>query len=171
MGLFDKLFKKEEAAPAPSNTPVAPVLYAPVIGEAIPLDQVNDPAFSQGILGLGIGIKPTEGKVFAPCDATIAQMFDTGHAVSMETSFGAEILIHVGMDTVQLNGKGFKVHAKEGEQVKKGQLLIEFDIPAITAAGYDITTPVVICNSDEFNAVKPHTGNVTNDDIVIELEK
>lgn len=168
MGLFDKLFKKEEEAPAAST---APVLYAPAVGEAIPLEEVKDPAFSQGILGLGVGIKPSEGKIVAPCDGTIAQMFDTGHAVSMETPFGAEILIHVGLDTVELKGQGFKVHAKEGDKVKKGQLLIEFDIPAITAAGYDVTTPVVVCNSDEYNAVKPHHGNVTNDDIVIELEK
>lgn len=164
MGFFDKLFKKEE-------TSVAPQLYAPAAGEAIPLSEVKDPAFSQGILGQGIGIKPSEGKILAPCDGTVAQMFDTGHAVSMETSFGAEILIHVGLDTVELKGKGFKVHAKAGDKVKKGQLLIEFDIPAITAAGYDVTTPVVVCNSDEFNAVKTHTGPVTNNDLVIELEK
>lgn len=167
MGFFDKLFKKEEAPAAP----VAPQLYAPAVGEAIPLEEVKDPAFSQGILGQGIGIKPAEGKILAPCDATVAQMFDTGHAVSLETSFGAEILIHVGLDTVELKGQGFKVHAKAGDKVKKGQLLIEFDIPAITAAGYDVTTPVVVCNSDEFNNVKTHTGPVTNDDLVIELEK
>ena len=163
MGLFDKLFKKEEAP--------APQLFAPVTGESIPLSEVKDPAFSQGILGHGVGIKPSEGKVFAPCDGTVAQMFDTGHAVSLETSFGAEILIHVGLDTVQLKGQGFTVHAKAGDKVKKGQLLIEFNIPAITAAGYDVTTPVVVCNSDEFNDVKTHTGPVTNADVVIELEK
>lgn len=167
MGLFDKLFKKEET-PA---VPAAPQLFAPVTGEAIPLGEVKDPAFSQGILGQGVGIKPSEGKVVAPCDATVAQMFDTGHAVSLETSFGAEILIHIGLDTVQLKGQGFQVHAKAGDKVKKGQLLIEFDIPAITAAGYDVTTPVVVCNSDEFNEVKTHTGPVTNADVVIELEK
>lgn len=167
MGFFDKLFKKEEAPSAP----VAPQLFAPAAGEAIPLSEVKDPAFSQGILGQGVGIKPSEGKILAPCDGTVAQMFDTGHAVSMETSFGAEILIHVGLDTVELKGQGFKVHTKAGAKVKKGQLLIEFDIPAITAAGYDVTTPIVVCNSDEFNEVKTHTGQVTNDDLVIELEK
>ena len=166
MGFFDKLFKKEEPA-----APVAPQLYAPTAGEAIPLEEIKDPAFSQGILGQGVGIKPAEGKILAPCDGTVAQMFDTGHAVSMETSFGAEILIHVGLDTVELKGQGFKVHAKAGDKVKKGQLLIEFDIPAITAAGYDVTTPVVVCNSDEFTNVKTHTGPVTNGDLVIELEK
>ena len=118
MGFFDKLFKKEEPA-----APVAPQLYAPATGEAIPLEEVKDPAFSQGILGQGVGIKPAEGKILAPCDGTVAQMFDTGHAVSMETSFGAEILIHVGLDTVELKGKGFKIHAKAGDKVKKGQLL------------------------------------------------
>ena len=163
MGLFDKIFKKEETT--------APQLFAPVTGEAIPLSEVKDPAFSQGILGQGVGIKPSEGKVVAPCDATVAQMFDTGHAVSLETPFGAEVLIHVGLDTVELKGQGFTVHAKAGDKVKKGQLLIQFDIPAITAAGYDVTTPVVVCNSDEFNEVKTHTGPVTNADAVIELKK
>lgn len=167
MGFFDKLFKKEEA-PA---SPAAPQLFAPAAGEAIPLSEVKDPAFSQGILGQGVGIKPSEGRILAPCDGTVAQMFDTGHAVSLETAFGAEILIHVGLDTVELKGQGFTIHAKAGDKVKKGQLLIEFDIPAITAAGYDVTTPVVICNSDEFNDVVTHTGPVTNEDLIIELKK
>ena len=167
MGFFDKLFHKEEE----SQVPAEPKLFAPATGEAIPLDQVKDPAFGQGILGQGIGLKPAEGKIFAPCDATVAQMFDTGHAVSLETSFGAEVLIHVGLDTVELKGQGFKVHAKAGDKVKKGQLLIEFDIPAITAAGYDVTTPMVVCNSDDYSEVKTHTGAVTNADVVIELEK
>lgn len=170
MGFFDKLFHKEEEPKVPA-APVAPQLFAPATGEVIPLTEVQDPAFSQGILGQGVGIKPTEGKILAPCDCTVAQMFETGHAVSMETSFGAEILIHVGLDTVELKGQGFKTHAKAGDQVKKGQLLIEFDIPAITAAGYDVTTPMVVCNSDDFSQVKTHTGPATNADVVIELEK
>ncbi len=166
MGFFDKLFHKEEAAPA------VPALYAPVKGECVPVSEVSDPTFGQEILGKGIAIKPTEGKVVAPCDAKIDMMFDTGHAVSMTADFGAEILIHVGIDTVELKGKHYKIHAKAGDKVKKGDLLIEFDPEAIKAEGYDIITPVVICNSDDYSEVKTHTGKtVTNDDLVIELTK
>lgn len=165
MGLFDKLFKKEaEVAPAS-------ILYAPVAGECVPVTEVSDPTFGQEILGKGVAIKPTEGKVLAPCDGTVEQMFETGHAVSLTSAFGAEILIHVGLDTVELKGKHYTIHAKAGDKVKKGQLLIEFDVEAIKAAGYDVITPVVICNSDDYSTITPHTGTVTNDDPVLELEK
>ncbi len=168
MGLFDKLFHKEEPAPAV----VAPQLYAPVKGECVPVTDVSDPTFGQEILGKGIAIKPTEGKVVAPCDGTIDMIFDTGHAVSMTAAFGAEILIHVGLDTVELKGQHYKIIAKNGQKVKKGDLLIEFDPEAIKAAGYDTITPVVICNSDDFSEIKTHTGKaVTNDDLIMELTK
>lgn len=165
MGLFDKLFKKEAEAVS------SPILYAPVVGECVPVTEVSDPTFGQEILGKGIAIKPTEGKVLAPCDGTVEQMFETGHAVSLTSDFGAEILIHVGLDTVELKGKHYKTHAKAGDKVKKGQLLIEFDVEAIKAAGYDVITPVVICNSDDYATITPRTGTVTNDDPVLELEK
>lgn len=165
MGLFDKLFKKE-----PELIP-SPILYAPVVGECVPVTEVSDPTFGQEILGKGIAIKPTEGKVLAPCDGTVEQVFDTGHAVSLTSAFGAEILIHVGLDTVELKGKHYKIHTKNGDKVKKGQLLIEFDVEAIKAAGYDVITPVVICNSDDYTTITPHTGMVTNNDPVLELEK
>lgn len=161
MGLFDKLFGKK-----------ADALYAPVIGEAVPVSQVNDPTFSEEILGKGIAIRPSVGKVFAPCDATVDMMFETGHAVSLIAECGAEILIHVGLDTVNLKGQHFLIYAMNGDKVTKGQLLMEFDMDAIKAAGYDIITPMVICNSGDYGTFRTHVGKaVTNDDAVIELAK
>ena len=161
MGFFSKLFSK------PKDT-----ICAPVTGHAVPVSEVSDPTFGQEILGKGIAIKPTVGKVFAPCDATVDMMFDTGHAVSLVADCGAEILIHVGLDTVNLKGEHYKVIAKNGDKVKKGDLLMEFDIDAITAAGYDIITPVVICNSGDYNTFETHVNaDVEAGDVVIELAK
>lgn len=166
MGLFDKLLGKGAPAPAADS------LYAPVKGECVPITDVSDPTFGQEILGKGVAIKPTEGKVFAPCNGTVDMIFETGHAVSMTADFGAEILIHVGLDTVELKGRHYKIVGRAGQKVKKGDLLLEFDIPAIQAAGYDAITPVVICNSDDYSAVTPHTGKaVTGEDVILELKK
>ena len=174
MGFFQKLFGKSEepaapAAPQPSAGPIQ--LFAPVAGEAVPIDQVSDPTFGEKILGDGIAIKPAEGKVLAPCDGTVEQIFETGHAVTLTSLGGAEILIHVGIDTVELNGKHYTIHAHDGDKVKTGDLLIEFDAAAIAAEGYDTITPVVICNTDDFSAIKPHTGTVAAGDLLLELEK
>ena len=119
-----------------------------------------------------MAIKPTAGRVVAPCDATVDMMFETGHAVSLTTEDGVEMLIHVGIDTVNLQGKHYTVHCKAGDKVKKGQLLIEFDKDAITAEGYDTITPVVVCNSDDFAAFETVTGKtVAEGDTVIRLGK
>ena len=131
---------------------------APVSGDAIPLHDVNDPAFAAGLLGKGIAIQPAEGKVYAPCNARVDMLFETAHAVTLVSEHGTEILIHIGIDTVNLKGKHFTAHVKNGEPVKKGQLLIEFDLQAIKAAGYDTVTPVVICNSDHYRTISTHTG-------------
>ena len=161
MGFFQKLFGK--------NTDK---FYAPMAGKAVPIAEVPDPTFAEGMLGNGIAINPTEGKVYAPCDATVDMMFTTGHAVSLVADCGAEILIHVGLETVSLEGKPFKVHAANGDKVTKGQLLIEVDLDAVKAAGLPIITPVVICNTDEYPTFKTMVGqDVTNDDVVIELAK
>lgn len=151
MGLFDKLLGKSSHADDL-------VIYAPMDGEAVPVSQVNDPTFSEEILGKGIAIRPTGNQVCAPCDGTVDMMFETGHAVSMTGVNGAEILIHVGLETVSLGGKHFTVHAANGDSVKAGQLLIEFDREAIAAEGFDTITPMVICNSDNFKEVKTYTG-------------
>ena len=138
----------------------ADTIGAPVAGEAVEIQQVSDPTFGQEILGKGIAIKPSEGRVVAPCDGTVDMMFDTGHAVSLVADFGAEILIHVGLDTVNLKGKHYHVYAKNGDKVKKGDLLMEFDPEAIKAEGYDIITPVIVCNSGDYTVFSPMWGKL-----------
>lgn len=173
MGFFQKLFGKSDA-PAPAAAPSDSVirLYAPVAGEAVSITEVSDPTFGEKILGDGIAIKPTVGEVVAPCDGVVEQIFETGHAVTLTSEGGAEILIHVGLDTVELKGKHYSIHAHEGDKVKKGDLLIHFDVAAIAAEGYDVITPVVICNSDDYSSIRPHAGqSVSTGDLVLELEK
>ena len=161
MGFFDKLFGKKLEG-----------IYAPIAGKAVAITEVSDPTFAEGMLGNGIAIEPADGKVYAPCDATVDMMFDTGHAVSLVTESGAEILIHVGLETVGLEGKPFTVHVQNGDKVKKGQLLIEADLEAIKAAGLPTITPVLICNTDDYPTFKTHVViAVTNADLVIELGK
>ena len=161
MGFFKKLFGKKT-----DN------FYAPMAGKAVPISEVPDPTFAEGLLGNGIAIEPSEGKVYAPCDATVDMMFTTGHAVSLVADCGAEVLIHVGLETVSLEGKPFKVCAASGDKVKMGQLLMEVDLDAVKAAGLPIITPMLICNTDEYPTFNTIVGkNVTNDDVVIELAK
>lgn len=161
MGFFKKLFGS-----------AMDEVYAPVAGEAVPISQVSDPTFGEEILGKGIAFLPTEGKIFAPCDATVDLMFDTGHAVSLVADHGAEILIHVGLDTVNLKGEHYTIHAKNGDKVKKGDLLIEFDVAAISAAGYDVITPMVICNTPNYSKIEVHAGKtVVPGDLVLQLGK
>ena len=161
MGFFDKLFGKKLEG-----------IYAPIAGKAVAITEVPDPTFAEGMLGNGIAIEPTDGKVYAPCDATVDMMFDTGHAVSMTTESGIEILVHVGLETVGLEGKPFTVHVQNGDKVKKGQLLIEADLEAIKAAGLPTITPVLVCNTDDYTTFNTTIGKaVTNADVVIELGK
>ena len=217
MGLFDKLF---------SGKPKEMELGAPVAGEAVPIQEVKDPTFGDEILGKGMAIKPTGNQIVSPCDATVDLMFETGHAVSLKGDNGAEILIHVGLETVSLGGKHFKtikptgnqivspcdatvdlmfetghavslkgdngaeilIHvgletvslggkhfktiAKTGDHVTKGQLLIEFDREAIAAEGLDTITPMVICNTPDYHAVTAYTGKtVAPGDTVLGLMK
>ena len=161
MGFFSKLFGKKTDD-----------LYAPMAGKAVPITEVPDPTFAEGMLGNGIAIEPSEGKVYAPCDATVDMMFTTGHAVSLVADFGAEILIHVGLETVGLEGKPFTVHVANGDKVKKGQLMIEVDLEAVKAAGLPTITPVLVCNPDDFPTFNTSVGkDVTNSDVVISLAK
>ena len=161
MGFFQKLFGKKTDS-----------FYAPMAGKAVPITEVPDPTFAEGMLGNGIAIEPAEGKVYAPCDATVDMMFTTGHAVSLVADCGAEILIHVGLETVSLEGKPFTVHVANGDKVKKGQLLMEVDLEAVKAAGLPTITPMLICNTDDYPTFITHVGkDVTNADAVIELAK
>jgi PTS system sucrose-specific IIC component len=130
------------------------IVFAPAKGKAIPLSEVHDPTFASETLGKGMAIIPTEGKIYAPFDGTLDMLYDTMHALGLTSDDGIEVLIHVGIDTVKLNGKHFKAHAKSGDEVKKGQLLLEFDIDGIRADGYYVDTPVIITNTDEYKDVK-----------------
>ena len=122
-------------------------------------------------MGKGCAVIPTEGKVYAPFDGTIVGLLDSHHAVGIESENGIEILIHVGMDTVKLNGKHFTCHIEDGQHVKCGQLLLEFDIDAIKKEGYEVVTPVVITNSDEFTEITTEAaGQVKNDDELLKLK-
>ena len=125
-------------------------VYSPLSGNAIALENVNDPTFASGALGKGFAVVPSEGKVYAPFDGTLDLLYDTKHALGMTSSDGIELLVHVGLNTVELDGKYYTAHAKSGDTIKKGQLLLEFDISKIKEAGYDITTPVIVTNADNY---------------------
>lgn len=131
------------------------VIAAPMSGRAILLKQVEDDGFSSGALGDGMAIEPSEGKLYAPADGVVDNVFDTNHAIGILTDSGAEILLHIGIDTVKLNGKYFQLFVKKNQRVRKGDLLISFDLESIKREGYKATTPVVICNSDEYKMIKP----------------
>jgi len=123
---------------------------APLTGRVIPLAEVPDPVFSQGMMGQGVAIIPTEGRLVAPFDGEVSAIFPTGHAVGLTHPSGAEILMHVGVDTVNLKGQHFTAKVVQGQHVKAGDTLVEFDIPAIEAAGYSLATPVLVTNGDDF---------------------
>ena len=143
---------------------------SPLAGELIALSDVKDEAFSSGALGNGVAIVPSEGKLYAPCDGEITTFFPTGHAVGITTDKGADILIHVGMDTVKLDGDGFSPKKVQGDKVKQGDLLLEFDIDKIKAAGLEIATPVIVTNSDDYSSVKTvEPKTVAVGDRIIEL--
>lgn len=125
-------------------------VFAPVKGEVIPLDQVDDQAFASGVMGKGMAIIPTEGKVCSPCDGVVSAIFPTGHAVGVTSNDGVEVLIHIGMDTVKMEGRGFDKKVKEGDKVTRGQILVEFDMDAVQKAGYSLVTPVIITNTNQF---------------------
>lgn len=130
------------------------VIFSPVKGKAVPLNSVNDPTFSEAVLGQGIAIVPEEGKVYAPFDGVADTVFETGHALGLSAKDGVELLIHVGLDTVNLKGKYFKTKVSSHDKIKKGQILLEFDKDAIQKEGYDIVTPVIITNSEKYGEIR-----------------
>ena len=145
-------------------------LRSPIVGEVVALSEVNDPVFSSGVMGQGIAVKPSKGVVYAPADAEIAIAFPTGHAYGLKTDNGAEILIHVGIDTVSLNGEGFEAKVSQGDRVRAGDVIGTFDSEVIAANGLDDTTMVIITNTMDYAEVTPiATGSVTNKTRVLEL--
>ena len=167
------------AAPAPATAPAAPaaaakdtVLSACLNGTVVPLAEVKDEAFASGALGDGIAIEPIDGELVAPADGEISSTFETHHAVGMTTADGAELLMHIGIDTVKLGGKHFTYLVNEGDKVKKGQPLIRFELEAIKAEGYPVTTPLIVCNTDDYAAVAAKaSGAVKQGDALLELKR
>ena len=156
------------AAPAAKDT----VLSACLNGTVVPLADVKDEAFASGVLGDGIAIEPTDGELVAPADGEISSTFETHHAVGMTTADGAELLMHIGIDTVKLGGKHFTCLVNEGDKVKKGQPLIRFELEAIKAEGYPVTTPLIVCNTDDYAAVAAKaSGTVKQGDALLELKR
>ena len=156
------------AAPAAKDT----VLSACLNGTVVPLADVKDEAFASGVLGDGIAIEPTDGELVAPADGEISSTFETHHAVGMTTADGAELLMHIGIDTVKLGGKHFTCLVNEGDKVRKGQLLIRFELEAIKAEGYPVTTPLIVCNTDDYAAVAAKaSGTVKQGDALLELKR
>lgn len=144
--MFEKLFKKN------SNVNDAK-LYAPVDGKLVSLEEVPDPVFSEKMMGDGIAVKPTSDEVLSPCDGKIVQVFHTKHAVGIQTANGADVLIHVGLETVELNGEGFTSFVDEGDQVKQGDKLIKFDKGYVAENAKSTIIPIVITNTDDMNEI------------------
>lgn len=146
------------------------VMYSHLSGTVVNIENVEDDVFSQKILGDGIAVEPSEGKLYAPCDGKIDSIFDTKHAVNILSTDGTEVLLHIGIDTVKLGGKHFEAHVSDGQEIKKGDLLITFDIDAIKAEGYKVTTPLIIGNTDEYSAIMPAAqGNISAGDEILKI--
>ena len=160
MGLFDKLFQGNKIT-----------IASPVNGEIVPITQVKDDTFAQEMVGKGVAIIPSDGKFYAPADGSLVVLFPTGHAYCLATDDGAEILVHIGIDTVKLQGEHYTIHAKQGDIVKKGDLIVEVDLEGVKDAGYDIITPMIISNHAKFSDLEKKSGTVSAGDAAIVLSK
>ncbi|MGN1468078.1 MAG: glucose PTS transporter subunit IIA [Ruminococcus sp.] len=147
------------------------VLYSHLNGTVVELEKVEDEVFSAKVLGDGIAVEPVEGKLYAPCDGKVDMVFDTKHAVNLVSQSGCEVLLHIGIDTVKLNGEFFEAHVTDGQEIKKGDLLISFDIDGIKNAGYKITTPMIICNTDDYTSITAAaTGSICAGEKLLEVK-
>lgn len=166
MGFMDDLFSNKEKrkldiSAVKSITCEPKTIYSPLKGTVIPLAKVSDPVFAEEVMGPGVGIDPEEGKLYAPVDGEIISVFPTGHAIGMKTADGMEVLLHIGIDTVQLEGDGFHAFVKQGDHVKAGKLLVEFDCAKIKEKGYQTTTMVLVPNAVILGTMsQPHIGPV-----------
>lgn len=151
MGIFNGLFGKKEGKKVIT-------VASPAKGKCISITEVNDPTFSAEVLGRGIAVIPSEGVFYAPADGKVTMAFATGHAVSMETLEGVELLMHVGIDTVELQGKYFQMKVSNGQNIKKGDVLIKADLEGIRGEGYDTVAMLVVCNTDDFAEIDCISG-------------
>ena len=166
MGLFDKLFGSKE------NKAVEVEIYAPLSGEIVNIEDVPDVVFSEKIVGDGIAIRPRGNKIVAPVDGVIGKIFETNHAFSMESKEGVELFVHFGIDTVELKGEGFTRIAHEGQSVKRGDTVIEFDLATLESKAKSVLTPVVISNMDEISSIEKKSGEViAGESVVLSLTK
>lgn len=158
MGLFDKMFGSKEPAKLAVETVSAEeaegVVCSPVAGNAIPLSEISDAVFGGGMMGKGCGVKPSAGVVYAPVSGEVTAAFPTGHAYGLKTDDGIEVLVHIGMDTVGMNGKGFSIIAQQGSRIRAGEPLGTFTSADIKAAGLDDTVAIVVTNSDDYADVE-----------------
>ncbi|MBQ2390925.1 MAG: PTS transporter subunit EIIC [Clostridia bacterium] len=168
--LDDGAAKPEEAESVTTKTDAFELL-AHMNGSVIALENVEDEAFSSEVLGKGIAIEPTDGMLYSPCDGKVEMVFDTNHAVNIVSHNGCEILLHIGIDTVKLGGKYFEAHVKDGAEVKTGDLLISFDLDGIKNEGYKVTTPMVICNTDDYASVDAVAqGEIKKGEKILEIK-
>ena len=166
MGLFDKLFGSKE------NKSVEVEIYAPISGEIVNIEDVPDVVFSEKIVGDGVAVRPIGNKIVAPVDGVIGKIFETNHAFSMESKEGVELFVHFGIDTVELKGEGFTRIAQEGQSVKRGDTVIEFDLALLESKAKSVLTPIVISNMDEISCiVKKSGGVVAGESVVLALKK
>lgn len=167
--MLDKL--KEIFGGKPKTPQFCETILAPVAGEAVPLSAVPDATFSEEMLGKGAAIIPTSGRIVSPINGKVLGIFRTCHAVTLQSAEGAEILIHIGIDTVKLGGAHFTPHVAKGDMVKAGDLLIEVDLAAVKAEGYNLITPVLVCNVDEYKTIAGLQGQVGELDPLINLAR
>ena len=163
MGLFDFFKKKKEVEEFFE-------IYSPLNGKIIPIEEIPDAAFAEKIVGDGVGIIPTGDTIYAPCDANDISIFDTNHAISFETSNGLELIVHFGIDTVKLDGKGFTRIAQDGQSVKKGDPLVKFDLDFIKANAKSERTPVIISNMDIVAELVKTSGQVSVGDVLLKVK-
>ena len=164
--------KDGDANVIPAAGSEAGKVFCPIRGKAVPLSETPDETFATEVLGKGAAIIPSEGKVYAPMDATVTTLFETKHAIGLTAPDGLELLIHIGINTVELNGKHYETHVNENDVVKKGQLLISFDMEGIKNEGYEIVTPVVVTNTFEYSEVKmTESGNKNENDLLLEVAR
>ena len=174
MGIKEEAPAETEAPAENKNEPAVPdnVVLSPLSGKAVALESVPDATFAQGVLGQGAAIEPSEGRVIAPADGTVSTIFDTHHAIGLTLDNGAELLIHIGINTVELNGEGFTAHVSEGDRVTRGQTLITFDKEFIASKGYNTITPVIVSNSDDYAEVnRLADGNISVGGVLLEIAK